>query len=322
MRGRVAFLIATTACTLSACSLIAGPILDKAESGDASTDGTVGDAQPDVVDAQPTAQCSPFDCKNPACLDAGYACVPIPPGFDYLVPGSTCADGSVLETYYLDASGAPANCSCGCTAPGCMSGSWTASSAATCLPDGSVTTHTAGDGGCVDASLQDPPGSTLYRPVPPSGGSCATTPTKTVPNATTDSWNACLSATTSTGCDPGSMCVLAKQSACIVGAGACPSQFPNATSVGAVSDTRDCSTCSNCSLGCSATLTIYGDNACGAAPTNAPLDGSCLDNKSCQTTCMFYDYGSYRYSATGTCSATSSPTGGVTLSNVVTRCCP
>jgi hypothetical protein len=325
MRTWVAWTFAGAAGLLCGCSLVARPIIDHAAEGsedaslsDGQIDNASGDGEsPRDAGPQPTAPCSPLDCTNPDCVDAGYRCIPLPAGFTYIRPSNGgCASNDVAQRYLLDVSWSPASCTCNCTPPNCQRGSWL--ERADCNPGTSVS-HPAGDGGCIQESVSLQSATVALVPAPPKGGGCSTAAVDK-PDAIAAKWEGCVPAQNTAGCGVGEMCVPATTSACVVGAapGVCPSGFPNgSTAATSLDDTRDC-TCS-CTMGCTGTLTLYAGSfgGCAGSSTTEQVDGTCRPGAGSQSS-----FSAYTYVASPICTPSPSSTGTVTPQGEATLCCP
>jgi hypothetical protein len=290
--------------------------------------GTGKDTGADAGDACTTG------CPPPPCT-----CVPpVPSGWTLVAFNATshgfCPIGYTTPTNVLvdPTNLGPSTCSCSCdvtTQPDCYSGQVTIT-----YGTGNCGTSAGGfdvDGGtCMAAALPFSASNHAVAPIPPSGGSCSPTVTETPPSPGGSMGKTCTvaNAPTTGSCSAGQVCAppgTATYALCIAQSGhvACPSDHPNAHTVGTGITGGGCGACSCAApnTSCDSPMfTVYSDGACATSIASMTADGTC------QAVTAGVAVASYLYTATpntGCVPPTQpQPTGNATLSDQGTVCCP
>ena len=286
-----------------------------------------------------------LDCDDPAC-SPGWTCTPaaVPAGWHVVEFTETtrppCSSGYANPTPVLDGlNAAPASCDCSCaiTEPGsCTSGTFTAKAGS----GGGLgcnllsNTYQADSGTCAGGPPYMPglAGSVQVVPAPYTPGSCSADAGVTKGSIGSNEGRTCgVAEATGGGCAQGGVCAPAATSGavCIARSGdvACPSGYAHKYGVGdGIDDSRTCSGCSckGTTGSCSdIKLSLFTDPKCGAAgELTLDVDGGCnpVGGSPMAT------YRAYHYEAAVTgesCSAgTATPSGGVSLLDPQTVCCP
>jgi hypothetical protein len=331
--------------------------------GEAATDVAAGDAKGDVLaEASPEA-CSPTvedctngmdddcngltDCADPACMSAGYVCVPpVPGGWDYVAFDPTgrpsCPGGLAATAFDVDPTDltSPAQCGCACNVssmPSCDTGNITAASGPDSTCGGQPTPYPANDGQCntgPGAALKVASYVNASGP-PPAGGTCNPQASDVNPSTGATQGETCGGETMfGAGCSGGQVCALAPngyqgcihhggQLACLAGSG-----YTQTNAVGTLNDTRGCGPCTcsgtpetTCGPG---TWTFYDNGNCsGGGGLTITADGQCDKNGGDPA----HTFQSNSFSASpnqASCAPPTPPmaTGSVQLQNEDTVCCP
>jgi hypothetical protein len=237
--------------------------------------------------------------------------------------------------------GTPATCGCACdvTTPGnCETGNFTVNvdgltAGCSSLP----VTSPANGGACSPATDNYTPSTKPKMMVDPVGytaGSCTAEPSVTIPAVTyTGQGRICTSTGSENGaCPNGGSCVDPPTgfTLCIAQTGTqtCPAGFTVSHTVGSgIDDTRACTacTCGGAKATCGKqTLTLYTNTACTTGGETVQANDKC--NNFPVTTGATPTYVAYEYAADvdgeGCPPSPVSATGGVTLTGIVTVCCP
>jgi hypothetical protein len=291
---------------------------------DSSTSDVVGDVTPDVIgDAG-----SDVVCAHPS-----FTCVPsLPTGWTWAIYSEdarpSCATGYATPTDVeegIDA--AAATCTCGCTTtdPTCGSVTITAGTNGSC---NNITNQTdPADASCNNVTSFTTGADISVTAGKPSGGSCAPTPTETVPPVGYDhEGRTCSLADAATGgCASGNVCVPnpAPFTTCVsqTGMQACPTGFSVQHLVGTTpADTRGCTPCT-CAFDagtCGGSASFYTVAGCTKNQQKIPVDGVCTAVTTAHTWVSF----TYASTTTASCAAaTVAPDGGVDFSDLTTVCC-
>jgi hypothetical protein len=332
-RRAMATVAALSLASAAACQWIAG--ID-------SVSYVPSDSGPDVVSGKrDVASCpDPADCTNPACIQAGYQCLPLPHEGGVLVAaafdaGLSCPPGYGAPAQWFTAPGdAAATCSCGCVpdgAPSCNDG---------------ILEIVGGPGGTCSEPLNlsvSGPGCTtsptfvLHTSVQLSqtpsamGGACHANVITEMPSRSVPVGVCAATQTSRIGCPTGQVCALnrASATACVKG------DLPSGCGVGyghfrqlarSVDDTRSCQGTCQCappSATCAATsLSFFLEADCGGPPVAIETNGQCgaVGSGVMQPTSF-----EYVGAATDvTCGAGVGPldaAGGVVVKGATTFCC-
>ncbi len=298
-----------------------GSVLVDAGGSDAPT----GDAKSDV------------NTNDAGTCGAGFACVPaLPAGWAWAVYSAdsrpACATGYGAPSDVEEGIDAgAATCGCGCTTTDPTCASTVAITAGTNGACNNTTTQTdPADASCnvLTTSVNTfANGSNISVTGPaPSGGSCAPTPSQTLPGVgyAHQGRTCAYDAGAQGSCAGGTVCVAnpAPFATCVsqVGDNACPTAFPNQHFVGTtLDDTRGCTACT-CTFdagACGGSTTFYVNNNCTNKLQKIPVDGVC-------TGASAHTWTSFTYAPVTSAScagSTTSPDGGVVFGDLTTVCC-
>lgn len=291
------------------------------------------------------------DCADPACSAKSKCEPPIANGWTLVAYDATTADacpqgyGNPTDVVSITGSAQQATCGCACslgTPPSCVSGSSISvytNGQQQCPIGPAPWFQTNGAGGCVDflGQVASKPGSgARVTPLGPSGGSCTATPSNPPPPPPPTAHGRVCSVQGSLGggCPGGGVCAPVVSGAfaiCVQANGdvACPSGYPSKSVVGtSVQDTRACSgscTCGAPTATCAnAKLSLFANTGCTGHQLDLTADDKCDTVNDSPNN----NYSSWKYqadaqlAACGNPTSTPTPSGGVSLQNARTICCP
>lgn len=313
-------------------------------SGDVSSDASCESGVEDCSNGKDDNCDGLVDCADPSCRAAGFVCAAPPPSGWSGPVAFAAATGSTIPACSgaygtLAASGhagpnAPA-ASCGCACPSQASGTqcggptvdvYSGNSCNNRVESVALTANVCGNFTNVAGSVNAPP----LAPTAP--GSCAATPSKSVPPLTwSNSFALCGQVgPTGGGCSASAQCVAAPGSSfapksCIYQAGdvACPGApyTQKTTFTTSQTDTRDCTACTCTPTGgsCRATITGWTGASCTGTSVAFSTDGNCAGQAASVVSAQSPGV---TVTAASCVASGGQSTGGVTASAPVTVCCP
>jgi hypothetical protein len=271
------------------------------------------------------------DCQEPSCTSNGYACTQeVPNGqFGWYSANATptCPGTSQPTALFTSISGGGGTCACSCTAQTTCPATESVSNEENLQCN--VTNNTRVltlDNACHAAGFDIQ----VAADSAPLAATKSCTAKGTLPTLTTVAGRICKSQLPKGGggCAMGMACLPVKPvvpfAACMIVPAntACPSSWPNASTVGtAVMDGRTCSACGCTATGsCSGTASFFTDNACATLKASVAL-GSCVATGVGATT-----VGSYKATTTAVAACTNNAatvpvSGSATLSGPLSLCC-